>query len=314
MKKIILIFSLIFSGCTSNFSPNGPYRQQLVVYAVLDGNTATQIIRVYGTFSPDEYDPLQPSPNKEIQNASVSVYDGQLTYNFHDTTIVVNNGNAGSRSVHAYVNYYFQPVEKQHYTLHVVAQGFDTSTAVITSISFGDILPGNINTLTKPGQEKTIPIRVALGANVRAFLPMVSFEYEVNNDGVQRTREVPIQIAKNEFGEVTKKFFPKISFRDASSNLTGSYETISFDTDAYLATALEIKKEYAGMTVKIRTAVLSLVQFDNSLYTYYSVANNFAGGATLRLDEPDYTNINNGFGVFGMQNKEVKVYGLPADF
>lgn len=305
---------MMLSGCNSEFSPNGPYRQQLVVYAVLDANTATQIIRVYGTFNPNDYDPLQPSPNREVYNASVSVYDGQTTYLFHDTTIIVNNGSTGTRSVHAYVNYSFPPVEKTKYKLTVAAHGFDTSATTISSISYGDILPGNINALTKPATEKTIPIRVALGANVRAFLPMIVFQYEVNNDGVIRTREVPIEITKNELGDITKKVFSKISFRDASSNINGAYETIPFTTDAYIATVVEIKKEHLGLTVKFKAALITLVQFDNNLYTYYSVANNFAGGASLRLDEPDFTNINNGFGVFGMQNKQVKVYGLPADF
>jgi hypothetical protein len=314
MKKNILFIVFLFFGCNSNFSPNGPYRQQLVVYALLDGSSATQLIRVYGTFSPNDYDPLQPSPNTEVQNASVSVYDGQLIYVFHDTTIIVNNGSTGNRSVHAYVNYSLQPVEKTTYTLTVAAQGFDTSKATITSISLGDILPGNVITLTKPGTETTIPIRIALGAKVRAFLPMIVFEYEVQNDGVLRTREVPREVNLNELGEVTKKVYPKISFRDASSTMVGVYETISFNSDAYIATAKEIKNENAGRTVKFKTVLLTLIQFDNDLYTYYSVANNFAGSATLRLDEPDYTNIGNGFGVFGMQTKQVKTYGLPPDF
>lgn len=301
-------------GCSTEFTPNGPYHPQFVVYAVIDGSVSTQIIRVYGTFNPMDYDPLQPSPNKEVFNAFVSVSDGQSTYIFHDTAIVVSNNNSTNRTVHAYVNYGLQPVEKKKYTLTVAAQGFDTTRSVISSISLGDILPGNINTLTKPGGEKTIPVRVNLGANVRAFLPMIYLEYEVQNDGLLRTKEVPVEVMKNTNGEVTKRNYPKIAFRDASSNIVGVYETILFNTDAYIQTVLEIKSEHNGLNVKFHRALLVLVQFDNDLYTYYSVANNFAGEATLRLDEPDFTNIGNGFGVFGMQSRQIKAYVLPSDF
>ena len=315
MKKIIFSIVVLLSGCSSDFTPNGPYQQRLVVYAVLDGNTSTQFIRVYGSFSPNEYDPLQPSPNKEIYNASVTVDDGQSTYVFHDTTINVPTNGAGSRSVHAYVNYVLQAEEKKQYTATVAAKGFDTSKAVFKSISPGRILlSGSHASLIKPADEKTIVISISLGENVQAFLPMIFFEYEVNNDSLIRTREVPMKVLTSDFSDELTKIYPSIMLRSKSSDIIDPRETIVFNTDAYISTIIDIRKEHPNLKVKFKRALLKLVQFDNDLYTYYSIVNNFGGSSSLRLDEPDYTNFQNGFGVFGMYNSQIEAHVLPVDF
>ncbi len=63
MKKFVPILFVFLLGCSEDFSPNGEYRQRLIVYGVMDGGSSSQMIRVYSTFSPDQYDPLKPAPN-----------------------------------------------------------------------------------------------------------------------------------------------------------------------------------------------------------------------------------------------------------
>ena len=313
MKKTAFVILFLFAGCSDDFSPNGEYQKRLIVYAVIDGSSSTQMVRVYSTFSPDAYDPLLPSPNSDVANASVNIVDGNVSYIFHDTLITVSNGSGATKQVRAYVNYVLQPIENKTYVLTVFAPGYDTVKSAISGVFPGDIIPGNISLFSKPATEKYIPIRVSLGSNAKAYLAMISLEYEIPNDSVLKVKEVPVIVKKNESGEVIQRFYPKITFRDASSVLSTSYETITFESAAYTSVISDIKKEYQGITVKFRRAILTLIQFDNGLYTYYSITNAFGGGSTIRLDEPDYTNIVNGFGVFGMMTKQERSYGLPSD-
>jgi len=310
MKRLFIGIVLILAGCSDNFNPNGEYQKKLIVYAVIDASTDKQFIRVYSTFSPEEYNPLTPSPNKEISNASVKIVDGNVSHNFHDTLITVNDGSAGTRQVRAYVHQGFQPVEEKLYTLSVYSTGFDTAKSSMVGIYPGDILPGDITLLSKPSTKKYIPLRVFLGKNAHAYLPKISLEYVVGNDTL--IREVPFVVMKDEFGHVTKRIYPNIAFRDASSNIDGNYETIYFESAAYIAAIADIRQENST-SVKFRRAILTLIQFDKGLYTYYSVTNSFGGAATIRLDEPDYTNINNGFGIFGMMTKLERSYGVPSE-
>lgn len=310
MKKLLICSILLLSGCSEEFKPNGEYKQRLIVYAAIDASSATQLIRVYSTFSPEVYNPLVPSPNTEIANAFVQIKEGNSTYLFHDTLVTVNNGASGTRQVRAYINKAFQPEEDKIYSLKVHSSGFDTAKSSMTGISRGDLLPGNTALFSKPATEKYIALKVALGRNAHAYLAKISLEYIVGTDTL--IREVPFAVMKDEFGHVLQRYYPKITFRDASSNITGNYETISFETAAYIAAVADIRKENST-TVKFRRAILTLIQFDNNLYTYYSITNSFGGASTIRLDEPDYTNISNGFGVYGMMTKEERSYGITGD-
>ncbi len=311
MKKLLLLLAVLMCGCMEDFSPNGEYKQRLIVYGVVDGNSTTQLVRVYSTYSPDLYDPLKPAPNTELANASVRVKEGNTIYIFHDTVITVS-GTSGNRSVHAYVHYALQPVGTKMYSLTVAVPGYDTVTSSFKGLTEGDIL-ANSTLLYKPGAEAIIPIRIATGLNAIAYLVTISLEFRIGSETTLRVRETPSSVIKNAEGGITKKIYPLLVYRNGSTVALATYETVTFETAAYLSTVSEIKNEF-GSSVKFIRAIISLKQFDTNLYTYYSITNSFGSTATLRLDEPDYSNILNGFGVFGMTNSLDRSYPLPADF
>ncbi|MEK6571100.1 MAG: hypothetical protein AABZ61_07005 [Bacteroidota bacterium] len=58
-------------------------------------------------------------------------------------------------------------------------------------------------------------------------------------------------------------------------------------------------------------AVFYLIQFDEPLWNYHNVANNLGERYSVRTDEPDYTNIKGGFGVFGSATIDSTVWPLP---
>ncbi len=311
MKKIFPFLCVILLGCSEDFNPNGEYRQRLIVYGVMDGSSQNQMIRVYSTYSPDQYDPLKPAPNAEVTNASVSITEGNISYVFHDTLITVN-GTSGSRSIRVFVNNAFQPKEGKMYILRAAAPGYDTVSSSFLGVFPGEVIT-NSSLLSKPGTEKFIPIRVATGLNSLAYLVTITLEYRVGNDTTIRRKEAPMAVTKNSDGIVTKKFFPTLAYRNGSAVATTQFETVSFETAAYLSAVSEIKSEF-GSSVTFLRAVVTLKQFDTNLYTYYSITNSFGGSASLRLDEPDYTNVTNGFGVVGMMTQQDRLYGLPSDF
>jgi len=49
-----------------------------------------------------------------------------------------------------------------------------------------------------------------------------------------------------------------------------------------------------------------------ALYNYYGIANGFRDPNTIRVDEPDFTNIAGGVGVFGGFVQDTLVVALPA--
>lgn len=80
---------------------------------------------------------------------------------------------------------------------------------------------------------------------------------------------------------------------------------VVFGAAGYAAVVSQLRQRYTGGRVRLKGTRFVLTQLDNWFYAYYSVANGFPDSGTLRLDEPDYTNINGGLGVFAVSSETV---------
>jgi hypothetical protein len=78
----------------------------------------------------------------------------------------------------------------------------------------------------------------------------------------------------------------------------------TFDAAVFDEVVARVRQEGA---VRLVRTLFVLTELDAALYGYYSVVNGFQGAGTLRLDEPDYTNIGNGFGLFAMTSVTMAV-------
>ena len=56
---------------------------------------------------------------------------------------------------------------------------------------------------------------------------------------------------------------------------------------------------YSADRIRIKGVWFVLTQVEQNLYTYYSIANAFQDAHSIRLDMPDWTNVQGGYGVFG---------------
>jgi hypothetical protein len=318
--KHIVVFAAAFAfiSCNGDFSPNGEYTPKLIVYSVLDGAADTQYVRVYSSFSPDQYVPDAPSPNTEITNAVVRVFDDSSEFIFRDTVIAVKNGNTMT-SVRVYMHPAFKPKEKKLYHLSVKSGTMPEATSTATALDPAQIFLMDTKPLAEPLPGKFISYDLYLGKSTGAYLGVMKVEFEVmkNSVWVPLSMEVPLDIVYDGSGKVASRFYPvPILFQALSA--VNRYVQANFQTEVYSATINLIKEtyqaEYEAKNLKFKRVRFTLVQFDNELFTYYSVANNFPGATTIRLDEPDYSNVRNGFGIFGAIMTQEKVFGIPEDF
>ncbi len=304
MKKSIpfLIATLLVIGCDEAFEPNGPYQPQLVLYSVLDAGTDTQFVRLQTTVDPRSYDPFAPFSPPAVTGATVVLQDNGISYTFRDTVISVTEG-SGTRLVPAYVHYQCRIVSNRQYQLTAVVPGFPVVTATAIGLNSAFLHQVNTKVLFNPINQEDISFDLFLGRNAKAYLLLFTIEYERLRNGVwiMQRYDVPSSVIDG------KKIYPQIS-------LSPGIEPFNkvFPLTLYNAAIAEIRSNPLD-TVRFGTAVFTLLQFDTPLYTYYSVANNYPGGSTLRLDEPDFSNVSGGYGVVGVTNKFVARYALTAN-
>jgi hypothetical protein len=67
----------------------------------------------------------------------------------------------------------------------------------------------------------------------------------------------------------------------------------------YVKTLERVGKLHAGAKLIFNRIVFRFLQVDQHWYDYYGTVREIQDPFSIRLDEPDFTNLSNGYGLFG---------------
>lgn len=285
---IILIFiAAIFLSCDDTFNPIGPYKERMVVYAVMTTQSDTQYVRVYTTY-PVTSNPLSITTDTYVPDAQVTLTHDSTTFTFRDTTLQRTDTSRYRSNIKAHVGYRIRLEGGQQYVLSVVSPSRGRATARAIALYRGGII-------SEPDFNGNILVRINLGSNARAYVLRLYLEYQVRVDSIWQTRR--IEIPRRVDGNTGELFYPSVTSREISSTV--------FSVAGYEAIVTRLRQQFPGGTLRLKRTVFILTQLDDALYAYYSTANGFPDSGTLRLDEPDYSNIEGALGVFAMSSQTV---------
>ena len=312
-KKYVLIacaFSVL-AGCDQAFSPKGIYEERLIVYSILTAEKDTQFVRVYLTYDPPGFDPNAVKTDNAVTDAIVSIPGGPA---FRDTSVRRADTVRYSTDVRAYVSYPFNVAPGATYTLDVSTSTHGNATATATVPGNGSVLIASPFVLDAPGVfNDDISIYLTLSPIAHGFITRMLFQFEIMVSGspVIRYEEIP-QVTQTIDG-VIYPFYPKLT-RRFSGQRVGAQELISFSTPAYVYAANSVRLKYQNQQLKFKAVVVVLTQVETNLYKYYNISNGFQDENSLRTDQPDFTNIRGGIGVFGAMTLDSAVHVLPDNF
>lgn len=300
------ILICIIVACDNAFSPNAPFEPKMVVYSILSTKSDSQFVRVYSTYNPKGNDPTSNPDENPIQDATVTLTDGSVEIPFRLLEIERPDKSRYSSPIQAYFAYPLKVEPGKTYQLSVFSPTYGTVTSNATIPEKGSISVSIVNPalLEFPwGQpQQDINLSLTLSSLARAFLICFYVEYEsLYSNGIART-EVPLnmKVISCLYGEYLRTF-PILTKRTTPTSVgprtAQPQEHLSFENMSYRKTLEQIYD--GGINVKFKRVVFYLIQFDDPFYKYYSVANSYKDKYSTRLDEPLYTNIQNGIGVFG---------------
>lgn len=315
VKAIPLIAATVFlpiTGCNQPFDPKGEFHEQLVVYSILTNNRPAQIVRVYSTYDPPGFDPLAHQSERLMTGATVTLREDATTYFLADTLIARPDTSRFSTPMAAYTTTQLRPQFGKAYFLSVETAELGTSTSSITlparaSMSFtgGLILDapdeyrGNaeIQFVGYPGKgTRTAVLRLYVDYSVQKGTMMVEERMEVPYDFQDTTSNIALAL------------YPGLeSFTLGSVRKT-------YLNRAYWAALIDVFVRYPGALLKFHHAVFFLLQGEEQFYKYYSVVNGFRDAFSIRTDQPSYSNINGGLGIFAGYSVDSLVHKLPEDF
>ena len=293
---------VLSSGCNESFSPNGPYWQSLIVYSLMNVSVDTQYVKVYSTYDPAMHALSDQLPVNEVLGASVTLKRDTTLFIFHDTVMNVLEKGA-LRSQHLYVHYGVNIVPNGTYELTVEQSDYPTARVSCTAMAEGYISPLNTQVISNYSNTKDIELEFSAGKGAYAFLVRLLVEYDkrVAGSWQREVMEVPLGLSGDD------QVLPGVEVVDPSRVITKTYKNA-----VYKEVITRIRSHPAD-TVRFSGVVIDYQQFDENIFTYYSIANNFPGGSSIRLDEPDFTNVSNGYGVVGMMSRKTQRFTLPPN-
>ncbi len=319
------IFIFLFVGCDDTFNPKGRYDDEMAVYSVLSTKSDIQYVRVYTTYNPNGYNPLENTADTPVLDAIVTMQEsntarqfppGTLSFRFRDTTLQREDNDRYSSTIKAYVYSPMKIKPGRSYSLSVVSPKYGQATSLIAMPSPGSVSASTIDILD-PWQSKGGSLSITVGLSPVAVGYQVKFfiDYDVfiKDVGWKAQRvEIPKTILSGTDLTDMRAEYPKLAKRVSTGNVSGtvaSYPFIVFAKIIYF-----LRQMYHTDDIRFKQALLLLIQAESALYNYVSITNGFSDPKSIRLDLPEYTNIKGGVGVFGGFIEDSTKYDLPSNF
>ncbi len=287
---LVVLLCFVLPACNQPFEPDGPVNSKLVVYSVLNAASTTQYVRVSTTF--------QTPPGPEIHDASVQMAYNGRTVLFSDTTIVSTDADGHATPMNVYVAYN-QPISPgSRYLLNVSIPSGLSASASTTSLNPPTFFLKNPKILNHLANEQ-LTLSTSFGSFTGAFVMHFYLDFYAFVDGGWELHraEVP-QSSHFDKNENLVNVYPSLALVQPLASSQKEVKII-FDTLQYSRTRAEAITTYPAAPVVWLRGVFVLTQIDNVLFDYYFVNNGPPDKSSIRLDQPDYTNIPNGLGVFG---------------
>jgi hypothetical protein len=297
-----------------------------VVYSVLTTNSDSQYVRVYSSYLPPDNDPTKNPDEVSVKDAQVSISEqGGPTFSFQRITLPRSAGDRYASNITAYAAYPFRPGEGKTYTLTVNSPTFGTVTAQTTVPGQGLVDIVNPAALSNPcyyGQD--FGISAALSPEAKGFLVRIYVDYlRPAPDGTYQPRRIEVPMRRevvSGYQGTYREVYPQPMLRSTAATgpvkvgdivLYRAEERVPYNSSAFCAKVTNIYTGGLEGCVHFTQAVFYLVQFDAPLWDYYKVANASSDKYSMRTDEPDYTDIKNGVGVFGSMTVDSTAWRLP---
>lgn len=295
---MIVTLSLISFSCEEDFEPKTNFTERYVLNAVFNADSLQQLVSLSRSYDVDGFDPYTNDVDPYIKNALIYIKHRGTTYQMFDTSITRTDTSRYKGPLNIYSIRSFVPAANDSIEIIAIPKEGVTISAMTK-------IPSKLNIVVSKGsvvQEKT-PLTFSWPARDLDiyYLPRLKIYYSKRNEapGNVHSVEVPIFIDEKghrTYAQITKS--PNIYYGDEMIDKT--MEKLSEGDE-------KINFQFNKIELEVKI-------FDEFLSNYISSTNIFYDDISIRLDEPNYTNVNGGLGVVGSTHKSYKAVSLTADY
>jgi hypothetical protein len=306
MKRLVslILFVLVVAviiSCEDEVNPKTDLKDIYSMNCIIRGDTSFQVATITRSYDVSGFDPGTNKNDPFIKGAKIKLLyqNGTQTFFFRDTTMTRPAGSNYSTPLSYYYLKNFQPtfespisieatlpngkvLTAKSITFYISPYAIQNNYYSIPSSLFGNYLVFNWVNLTSTRDETVY------------YVPELIIKYAriQNNVPVEYQKKVPLFYIQGDNGEIP--LYPPVQ-----ANLTSA----NFDTTTIRKSITEIS---AGDPNKgnyiIRKAVFRLLIADKNLAMYYAAQKTFLDEFSVRVTQPEFSNIQGGLGIFGTLN------------
>ena len=299
---------VLFVSCEDSLEPNGVYTEGYSLNCILRCDSNAQYVVVSKSYLPDNSDPYSYKTDPFVHGADVRIYYDDEAVIFNDSSVARNDTSRYKTPYSFYFSNKFKPAVNKEFEIDVLlpnGRRLKAKTITPNTVEFQktscDLI---ISKITKEKGALNYYWRTL--ARDIFYVPRLTFSYYKNENGVstQYTKSIPLKYVNN-YG-VDVPLYPQPDknpyvFYNMDA-VVKAFESIS-EGDAY-------KGNYSVVT----GTILELIILDKNLSGYYSSSTSAYGEFSVKIDESDYTNITNAYGIFGSYLKQEIRVSFTEDF
>jgi hypothetical protein len=303
MKKSILASALLLLitsvSCDDSFEPKADFSEKYILNCIINGDSTTQYATISKSFDVAGYDPYTNQNDPFLKNMYLELIYKRKAYRMKDTLVP----RLGDSRYPGPIPVYYLPNFTPNDGTEIKIRAYPGQGKIL-SASTNALNPNNFYFSTS---NRTIPTGNAYGSTLKFtwkefypdqnlnqeifFAPELILVYYKVENGVEKRHQVefPMYLLSQEGKDIG--VYPPIANR---------VNTVGFEQPAVdsimrsISTGDPNKSNYI-----IDKAYFRLLIMDKYLATYYSAQQTFLDEFSVRINQPDFTNIDGGLGIFG---------------
>jgi len=321
MKRFYFVLFYIsffsFLSCDESVSNKADFKEDYVLYSIINCDTTFHTAYVSKSYNVDGLDPSVNTIDPTVKNAVVSISYASGNYLFKDTSVerinntrcsdnlnfyTLNNLDIKSREMHDYQ----KPI-----TIYASLPNSKTLTGNAFTIPSGDLYFDKYPSLFSAADNPKVSEfgwKFIFSTNLLSnyyFLPSLEIDYSKVANGVSTRRKYAIPYKKIFSGNQELPVFPGVIHAPYISFLNQDIK----DAFAELSQGDSDKGSYT-----IHNLTFKIIIMDKNTASYWSSGRTFEDEFSVRIEAAEVSNINGGYGVFGLYAGRTKKIKVDADY
>ncbi|MCF8412377.1 MAG: DUF4249 family protein [Melioribacteraceae bacterium] len=301
----IIFIALAILNCEENIQPKSDFVEEYSANLIMRGDTNFHILTITKSYDVEGFDPNSYEGNLFVQNAQAELIYNNKIYSFINSALVAGPNIIDDKGYDYYYlsNLEIEPNAKMELLVTLPDGKTLTSSTQAPQYNFVTFL--NSDRIIPPNQNKGNfyiewkGSQQDLDFEDLVFQPKLEIIYSKRNDNFTQNYSYIVPLRKESKADGISYTYPAVSNK--------KWETWSMDIidDSFRQISAEdsIKSNY-----KIKQVHAVLLVFDKNLGNYFAALQTFLDTYSVRVNEPDVSNIEGGFGVFGSYiTEELKI-------